>query len=61
LLVNNQEIRRVIDTVTAKAVLILGRFIDERKQILDAIRDRLAEKDYVPIIFDFDKPSSRDL
>jgi Pentapeptide repeats (8 copies) len=61
LLLNNQEIRRVIDTVTAKAVLILGRFIDERKQILNAIRDRLAEKDYVPIIFDFDKPSSRDL
>jgi uncharacterized protein YjbI with pentapeptide repeats len=61
LLLNNAKIRDVIDTVTAKAVLILGRFIDERKQILDAIRDRLSAEDYVPIIFDFDKPATRDL
>lgn len=61
LLLNNAKIRDVIDTVTAKAVLILGRFIDERKQILDAIRDRLSAEDYVPIIFDFDKPANRDL
>ena len=61
LLLNNAKIRDVIDTVTAKAVLILGRFTDKRKQILDAIRDRLSGEDYVPIIFDFDKPSSRHL
>jgi uncharacterized protein YjbI with pentapeptide repeats len=61
LLLNNAKIRDVIDTVTAKAVLILGRFVDERKQILDAIRERLATEDYVPIIFDFDKPANRDL
>jgi uncharacterized protein YjbI with pentapeptide repeats len=61
LLLNNAKIRDVIDTVTAKAVLILGRFIDERKQVLDAIRDQLSAENYVPIIFDFDKPASRDL
>jgi hypothetical protein len=61
LLLNNAKIRDVIDTVTAKAVLILGRFTDERKQILDAIRDRLSAEDYVPIIFDFDKPATRNL
>jgi uncharacterized protein YjbI with pentapeptide repeats len=61
LLLNNAKIRTVIDTVTAKAVLILGRFSDERKQILTAIRDRLSAEDYVPIIFDFDKPTTRDL
>jgi len=61
MLLNNAKIRDVIDTVTAKAVLILGRFIDERKHILDAIRDRLSVENYVPIIFDFDKPANRDL
>jgi hypothetical protein len=31
LLLNNQKIRQVIDTITSKAVLILGRFTAERK------------------------------
>jgi hypothetical protein len=41
LLLNNKEIREVINTITSKAVLILGRFSDERKAVLDAIRDEL--------------------
>jgi uncharacterized protein YjbI with pentapeptide repeats len=61
LLINNAKIRRVIDTVTAKAVLILGRFTEERKEILYAIRDGLSAEGYVPIIFDFDKPATRKL
>ncbi|MEP7287484.1 MAG: pentapeptide repeat-containing protein [Chloroflexota bacterium] len=61
LLLNNAEIRNVIDTITSKAVLILGRFTPERKAILDALRDELRKRDYLPILFDFDKPSSRDL
>jgi pentapeptide repeat protein len=55
LLLNNQEIREVIDTITSKAVLILGRFSDQRKPVLDAIRDELRkpEHNYLPIVFDF--------
>jgi hypothetical protein len=30
-MLNNQKVRDVIDTITSKAVLILGRFTDERK------------------------------
>src|SRR5947209_5674044 len=41
LLLNNQKIRDVIDTITSKVVLILGRFTLERKIILDAIREEL--------------------
>ena len=41
-------------------MLILGRFTPERKIILDAIREELRKHDYLPIVFDFDKPSSRD-
>jgi hypothetical protein len=44
LLLNNQNIRHVIDTITSKVVLILGRFTPERKAILDAIRDELRKR-----------------
>jgi hypothetical protein len=59
LLLNNQEIRDVIDTIAKKAVLILGRFTPERKAVLDALRDELRRCGYLPILFDFKKPSSR--
>ena len=61
LLLTQNEIRRVIDTITSKAVLILGRFTPERKAVLDGIREALRSRNYLPIMFDFDKPSSRDL
>ena len=61
LLLNNRKIRNVIDTITSKVVLILGRFTPERKAILDAIRDELRKLDRTPVLFDFEKPSSRDL
>jgi len=54
-----QKIRHVIDTITSKVVLILGRFTDERKAVLDALRDELRKRDYLPVLFDFDKPTSR--
>jgi uncharacterized protein YjbI with pentapeptide repeats len=61
LMLNNQKIRNVIDTITSKAVLILGRFTEERKPVLDAIREELRKRNYLPILFDFDKPASQDL
>lgn len=61
LLLNNKEIRDVIDTITSKVVLILGRFIPERKAILDAIRDELHRRNYTPVLFDFEKPANRDI
>jgi hypothetical protein len=58
---SNPKIRDVIDTIGRKAVLILGRFTPERKAILDALREKLRERNYLPILFDFDKPASQDL
>jgi hypothetical protein len=60
LLLNNEEIRDVIDTITSKAVLILGRFSDGRKPILNALRDALRNKGFLPIVFDFERPKGRD-
>ena len=61
LMLNNQKVREVIDTITSKVVLILGRFTDERKAVLDALRDELRKRNYLPILFDFDKPAGRDI
>lgn len=60
LLLNNKKIRDIIDAVGRKGVLILGRFTPERKSVLDAIRQELRRLGYLPIIFDFDKPSGKD-
>lgn len=59
LLLNNVTIRAVIDTITTKAVLILGRFSPERKAILELIKEELRNRNYLPILFDFEKPEHR--
>jgi Pentapeptide repeats (8 copies) len=59
LLVDNPKIRGFIDTVTSKAVLILGSFTQERKPVLKALRDELRQREYLPILFDFEKSRSR--
>jgi uncharacterized protein YjbI with pentapeptide repeats len=61
LMLNNQKVRDVIDTITSKAVLILGRFTDERKAVLDALREELRKRNYLPILFDFSVPATRDI
>ena len=61
LLLNNEKIRHVIDTITSKVVLILGRFSDDRKAVLDALRAELGRRNFTPILFDFDKPASKDV
>jgi uncharacterized protein YjbI with pentapeptide repeats len=60
LLLNNENVRRVVDTVGSRGVLILGRFTSERKPVLEALRDRLRALGFVPILFDFEKPAQRD-
>jgi hypothetical protein len=61
LLLHNRRIRHVIDTITSKVILILGRFTEERKAVLDAIREELRKRDFIPVLFDFDKPVSKDV
>jgi len=58
LLLNNEKLRNVIDTITSKVVLILGNF-REHKAVLDAIRNELRNRDYLPVMFDFKKPKNR--
>ncbi len=55
---HRSEIKRPF---SRKVVLILGRFTLERKLVLDAIRDELRKRDYLPILFDFDQPATRNV
>lgn len=58
-LLDNKRIHDVFDVISGKMVLILGRFIPERKIVLDTIRDGLRPLGYVPVMFDFKKARSQ--
>jgi len=60
LILTNSNIRQVIETVGNKAVLVLGRFSEERKLVLEGLRRELRRQGLVPIIFDFQGPAHRD-
>jgi uncharacterized protein len=60
LLLHNEKIRRVIDTVGKKGVLLLGRFTEGRIVLLERLRDELRKRGYLPIVFNFDKPETKD-
>jgi hypothetical protein len=53
----------MLSEIAASSVLILGRFTNQRKAILDAICTALSTppRHYIPIIFDFEKPQDRTL
>jgi uncharacterized protein YjbI with pentapeptide repeats len=61
LLLTREKLRNVIDTITSRAVLVLGRFTPERKAILDAMAEELRIHHLLPIIFDFEGSTARDL
>lgn len=60
LLLHRQKLRNVLTTLGERTVLILGRFT-ERKALLEAIADKIRTLGYLPIVFDFDRPTDRDL
>ncbi len=58
LILNNKKISNLITTMRTKSVLILGSFNDKSKSVLDRLKKILANKNLIPIIFDF-KPSEK--
>jgi hypothetical protein len=61
LLMSNDRMRHVIDTITSKVVLILGPIREGRKLVLDAIRNELRKRGYLPVLFDFQKSTGEPL
>jgi hypothetical protein len=60
LLLHNPKIPHIFQTVPSQLVMILGRFGQERKPFLDAIRNALRQHDYIPILLDFHRPETQD-
>lgn len=53
----------LMSELVARGVLILGRFTERRRKILEAIRQALQQRteSYIPVLFTFQKPEGRDL
>jgi uncharacterized protein YjbI with pentapeptide repeats len=60
LLLHNEKIRDVIDTVGKKGVLLLGRFTKDRIEVLERLGEELRKRGYLPMVFNFDKPETKD-
>ena len=60
LMLHNEKICDVIDTIGKKGVLLLGRFTEGRMMVLERLRDKLRELRFVPMVFNFDKPETKD-
>lgn len=60
MLSRSDKLRRIIDTLGSRGVLIIGRFTPERLKVLHAVRDALRKRhDLLPIMFDFDPQASK--
>lgn len=59
--ISNEKIRNIITSLTSKVVLILGRFTNERLEILEGIKKRLTELGFIPVLFTFSPSPNRDI
>jgi uncharacterized protein YjbI with pentapeptide repeats len=59
LLLHNEKIRDAVDTISKKGVLLLGRFTEGRIAVLERLREELRDRDFLPIVFNFDKPETK--
>jgi hypothetical protein len=53
----------LMSELVARGVLILGRFTERRRKLLEAIQQTLQQhaESYIPVLFTFQKPKGRDL
>ena len=59
LLLGHKKIRQFINCITERGVLILGRFGRGGLDILRGLAEGLRKKNYIPMIFDFNRPTDR--
>ncbi|GAK56068.1 pentapeptide repeat protein [Candidatus Vecturithrix granuli] len=60
LLLHNPKIPHIFQTLPSQLVILLGRFGQERKPVLDELRDALRQHDYMPVLLDFHRPENQD-
>jgi len=59
-IVSNPKLTKIIDASTGRMVLLLGRLSGGRKRVLEAMKQKLLELGYAPVVFDFPEPHDRD-
>lgn len=59
LLLNHANLRSVLNSVAERGVLILGRFGGGGLEVLRTIAEALRGHGYLPMIFDFERPSAK--
>jgi hypothetical protein len=59
LLLDHKKLHKAIDAVAERGVLILGRFSGGGLEVLQLLASKLRELNYLPIVFDLDRPASR--
>jgi len=60
-LTNHKKLRETINVMNSRSVLLLGRFKNGGLERLYEIREWLLARNYLPMIFDFERPASMDL
>lgn len=60
-LTNHKRLRETINVMNSRSVLLLGRFKNGGLERLYKIREWLLTQNYLPMIFDFERPDSMDL
>jgi len=60
MLLHHEQARYDVFSITLNTVLVIGRFPEERKGVLSAVKDALRSMDYSPLVLDFHLPGSGD-
>lgn len=61
LVMDNRNLTHIVSALTSRLVLILGRFVAPRMEILRFVASIVERHGLIPVIFDFDAPGSRDM
>ncbi|MBN2264539.1 MAG: pentapeptide repeat-containing protein [Candidatus Aminicenantes bacterium] len=60
MLLHHKHARYEVFSITLNTVLVIGRFPEERRPVLEAVKEALRAGDYSPLILDFHVPGSGD-
>jgi uncharacterized protein YjbI with pentapeptide repeats len=60
MLLHHEKARYEVFSITLNTVLVIGRFSQDRKPVLEAIKEALRRGEYSPLVLDFDLPGSGD-
>jgi uncharacterized protein YjbI with pentapeptide repeats len=61
MILDNKKVKKVIDTMRTKAILILGAFDKESILILETLKDTIRSHGYLPLLCEFKAPRTQEL